>query len=150
MYLLSLILFNLIIFSAGTKFHATSNEGDSRYSDITISYTVWVGPDITESATINITAPKRTPFYEVMQLAMKKDPYFTFEATESTFGHYITTIAGHKEDKAKNIFWFIYNLKEMPDPNSPPSDDLLSPVGVDGLMIEKGYHYLFWYRIWKS
>ncbi|KAG5881789.1 hypothetical protein JTB14_002964 [Gonioctena quinquepunctata] len=115
-------------------------------NNITITYTIWVGRDIEESTTIDITAPSETSFYDVMGLAMEKDSYFTFDSTTALFGHHIRMLAGHQEDVAEGILWLLYDLEEMPDPKNPPSNEFLSSFGVDGLRIDEGHHYLFWYK----
>ncbi|KAG5863825.1 hypothetical protein JTB14_001318 [Gonioctena quinquepunctata] len=140
MFALCLTLLLIIFHTNGDSINSQTD------NNINVTYTLWMAPDIEESATINITAPTKTSFYDVMVLAMEKDSYFTFEATHTQFGHYITTIADHTEGVAEGIFWWLYNLEETPDPKNPPSDNFLSPVGVDGLKIDEGHHYLFWYK----
>ena len=43
-------------------------------------------------------------------------------------------------------YWLLYRLPELPDPNNPPGNQLIAPVGVDELMVEDGEHYLYWYK----
>ncbi|XP_063929728.1 uncharacterized protein CG3556 [Zophobas morio] len=119
---------------------------DSEIRNVTITYTLWVGSNVTENCTIAITAPRNTSFYSVMQTAMELDPHFTFEASEWPNGHYVHTLAGYKEEPMGYHYWLLYRLPEIPDPSAPPANQLVAPVGVDDLLIEEGDHYLFWYK----
>ncbi|XP_076253981.1 uncharacterized protein CG3556-like [Rhynchophorus ferrugineus] len=113
----------------------------------TISYTLWLNPDITKQESLNITAPNGTSFYEVMQLAASLNPNFAFQAREYPgMGHYIFKLAGQEEDFVNNIYWMIFKLTDLPDPTNPPSDDFLTPVGVDSIFINDKDIYLFWYK----
>lgn len=119
---------------------------DSEARNVTITYTLWVGTNITENSTLAITAPRNTSFYYIMQMAMEMDPHFTFEASEWPNGHYVHTLAGYKEEPMGYHYWLLYRLPEVPDPSAPPANQLVAPVGVDELLIEEGDHYLFWYK----
>ncbi|KAJ8982204.1 hypothetical protein NQ317_013506 [Molorchus minor] len=119
---------------------------DSDIRNVTITYTLWVGSNVTENATISITAPRNTSFYSIMQTAMDMDPRFSFEASEWPNGHYVHTLAGYKEEPMGYHYWLLYRLPELPDPLTPPANQLVAPVGVDDLLIEEGDHYLFWYK----
>ncbi|CAH1381719.1 hypothetical protein MTP99_005665 [Tenebrio molitor] len=119
---------------------------DSEIRNVTITYTLWVGSNVTENCTIAITAPRNTSFYSIMQTAMDLDPHFTFEASEWPNGHYVHTLAGYKEEPMGYHYWLLYRLPEVPDPSAPPANQLVAPVGVDDLLIEEGDHYLFWYK----
>lgn len=124
-----------------------SNHGnDSEIRNVTVTYTLWVGTNITENATISVTAPRNTSFYNIMQLAMELDPHFAFEASEWPNGHYVHTLAGYKEEPMGYHYWLLYRLPELPDPLTPPANQLVAPMGVDDLLIEEGDHYLFWYK----
>lgn len=128
-----------------TKFSAThGNDSDAR--NVTVSYTLWVGTNITENYTVIITAPRNISFFNVMQMAADMDSHFVFQASEWPNGHYVHTLAGHKEEPMGYHYWLLYRLPELPDPLSPPANQLVAPVGVDGLVIEDGDHYLFWYK----
>ncbi|CAG9815211.1 unnamed protein product [Phaedon cochleariae] len=120
------------------------NDSDPR--NVTVTYTLWVGANVTENATVTLTAPRNTSFYHVMQAAMDADPRFTFEASEWPNGHYVHTLAGYKEEPMGYHYWLLYRLPEVPDPLAPPANQLVAPVGVDDLLIEEGDHYLFWYK----
>lgn len=63
-----------------TKF--TQNHGnDSDARNVTVSYTLWVGTNITENYTVIITAPRNISFYSVMQLAADMDSHFAFQVS---------------------------------------------------------------------
>ncbi|XP_023311314.1 uncharacterized protein CG3556 isoform X2 [Anoplophora glabripennis] len=124
----------------------SSHGNDSEIRNVTITYTLWVGSNITENSTISITAPRNTSFYNIMQMAMDLDPRFSFEASEWPNGHYVHTLAGYKEEPMGYHYWLLYRLPEIPDPMAPPANQLVAPVGVDDLLIEEGDHYLFWYK----
>ncbi|XP_044763451.1 uncharacterized protein CG3556 [Coccinella septempunctata] len=124
----------------------SSHGNDSEIRNVTVTYTLWVGSNITENSTISIMAPRNTSFYNVMQMAMEQDPHFTFEASEWPNGHYVHTLAGYKEEPMGYHYWLLYRLPEFPDPSAPPANQLVAPVGVDELLIEEGDHYLFWYK----
>ncbi|CAH2008136.1 unnamed protein product [Acanthoscelides obtectus] len=124
----------------------SSHGNDSEIRNVTVTYTLWVGSNITENSTISITAPRNTSFYNIMQMAMEMDPRFVFEASEWPNGHYVHTLAGYKEEPMGYHYWLLYRLPEIPDPMSPPANQLVAPVGVDDLLIEEGDHYLFWYK----
>ncbi|XP_023029412.1 uncharacterized protein CG3556 [Leptinotarsa decemlineata] len=124
----------------------SSHGNDSEIRNITVTYTLWVGSNITENSTISITAPRNTSFYNIMQMAMDMDPHFSFEASEWPNGHYVHTLAGYKEEPMGYHYWLLYRLPEVPDPLTPPANQLVAPVGVDDLLIEEGDHYLFWYK----
>lgn len=110
--------------------HTLSYHGnDSEIRNVTITYTLWVGTNITENSTMNLIAPRNTSFYNIMQMAMEIDPHYTFEATEWPNGHYVHTIAGYKEEPAGYNYWLLYRLPELPDPASPPANQLVAPVG---------------------
>lgn len=123
-----------------------NHANDSEIRNVTITYTLWVGTNVTENSTISLIAPRNTSFYNVMQMAMEQDSHYTFEATEWPNGHYVHTIAGFKEEPAGYHYWLLYRLPELPDPSAPPANQLVAPVGVDALLIEEGDHYLFWYK----
>ncbi|CAH0549107.1 unnamed protein product [Brassicogethes aeneus] len=119
---------------------------DSEIRNVTVTYTLWFGTNVTENTSISITAPRNTSFYNIMQSAMNLDNRFTFEASEWPNGHYVHTLAGFKEEPMGYHYWLLYRLPEFPDPMAPPANQLVAPVGVDDLLIEEGDHYLFWYK----
>ncbi|XP_060533021.1 uncharacterized protein CG3556 isoform X2 [Cylas formicarius] len=124
----------------------SSHGNDSEIRNVTVTYTLWVGSNVTENCTTTITAPRNTSFYTIMQMAMDMDPHFAFEASEWPNGHYVHTLAGYKEEPMGYHYWLLYRLPELPDPSAPPANQLVAPVGVDDLLIEEGDHYLFWYK----
>lgn len=102
---------------------------DSDIRNVTITYSLWVGTNITENCTLKITAPRNTSFYNIMQTAMEMDSHFAFEASEWPNGHYVHTLAGYKEEPMGYHYWLLYRLPEMPNPRSPPANQLVAPVG---------------------
>ena len=44
---------------------------------VTVSYTLWVGSNVTEIYNINITTENNDTFYNVMQMAAQKDHHFS-------------------------------------------------------------------------
>ncbi|KAL4711803.1 hypothetical protein ACJJTC_005972, partial [Scirpophaga incertulas] len=122
----------------------TSNDSDAR--NVTFTYTLWLGTNVTENFTLHMVAPRNISFYHVMQMAAEQNPKFKFEASEWPNGHYVHTLAGHREEPMGYHYWLLYRLPETPDPASPPGNQLVAPVGVDDLLVEDGEHYLFWYK----
>lgn len=112
----------------------------------TVSYSLWIGSNISETHTINITTETNNTFYNVMQLAAQEDDHFSFSSTEWPNGHYVHTLAGYKEEPMSYHYWLLYKLPELPKVTSPPQNRFVAPVGVDELLIEDGDHYLFWYK----
>lgn len=61
----------------------TSNWTELSKSDVnpetsaTVSYTLWVGSNVTETYSINITTENNDTFYNVMQLAAQRDSHFS-------------------------------------------------------------------------
>jgi hypothetical protein len=52
------------------------SENDSCYSteDITIAYTLWIGTNLQESHTIDVSVKRFTPFYGVLEAAGETNP----------------------------------------------------------------------------
>jgi gastric intrinsic factor len=66
----------------------------------------------------------------VKSLKVGKSKYtYSFEATEWPNGHYVHTIAGHKEEPSHYHYWLLYQVPTLPDPTSPPGNNLITPVG---------------------
>ncbi|KAL0266993.1 UNVERIFIED_CONTAM: hypothetical protein PYX00_009383 [Menopon gallinae] len=112
----------------------------------TVSYTLWVGSNISEIYNINVTTESNNSFYNVMQQAAAKDDHFSFSSTEWPNGHYVHTLAGYKEEPMSYHYWLLYKLPVSPDVTAPPPNQFVAPVGVDELLVEDGDHYLFWYK----
>ncbi|GBP17629.1 Uncharacterized protein CG3556 [Eumeta japonica] len=121
-----------------------ANESEAR--NVSFTYTLWLGTNVTENYTLYMVAPRNISFYHVMQMAAEHDPKFAFEASEWPNGHYVHTLGGHREEPMGYHYWLLYRLPETPDPSSPPGNQLVAPVGVDDLLVEDGEHYLFWYK----
>ncbi|KDR09560.1 uncharacterized protein CG3556 [Zootermopsis nevadensis] len=124
----------------------TPRENPKGEEFVTVTYTLWVGTNVTENFTITVMAEKNSSFYRVMQIAAEQDAHYLFEATEWPNGHYVHTIAGYKEEPSCYHYWLLYQVPTLPEPASPPGNNLVTPVGVDGLVVEDGDHYLFWYK----
>ncbi|CAH0758884.1 unnamed protein product [Diatraea saccharalis] len=122
----------------------TANDSEAR--NVSFTYTLWLGTNVTENYTLHMVAPRNISFYHVMQMAAEQNPKFKFEASEWPNGHYVHTLATHKEEPMGYHYWLLYRLPETPDPAAPPGNQLVAPVGVDDLLVEDGEHYLFWYK----
>lgn len=48
-------------------------------SNVTVSYTLWIGTYLKRIHHINISAPKNTSFYEVMKLAAEQNNHYKFQ-----------------------------------------------------------------------
>uniref|UniRef100_A0A1I8NA23 DUF4430 domain-containing protein n=1 Tax=Musca domestica TaxID=7370 RepID=A0A1I8NA23_MUSDO len=118
----------------------------SNCDNVSYTYTIWIGSSVSQEFNIALTSPKNTNFFEAMNQAAKIDPRFDFKYKNTSWGHYVTEIAGKAEDVKNNIFWLLYNLPEPPNKNNKPGEEYMSPVGVDGLIVENGKNYLFWLR----
>ncbi|XP_011192404.2 uncharacterized protein CG3556 isoform X1 [Zeugodacus cucurbitae] len=123
---------------------SSAEESDSR--NVSYTYTLWVGSNVTESYSLSLVSPKNTSFFKAMTQAADLDQRFAFEAREWPNGHYVHTLAGKKEEPRGYNYWLLYRLPELPDPNNAPGNQLIAPVGVDELMVEDGEHYLYWYK----
>ncbi|XP_075156991.1 uncharacterized protein CG3556-like [Haematobia irritans] len=113
---------------------------------VSYTYSIWVGSNISEEFMLPLRSPENTTFYQAMIQAATMDSRYHFESKNTNWGHYISKIAGVEENIENNIYWLIYSMEELPDPNNKPGKDLMSPVGVDLLIVKNGGHYLFWYR----
>ncbi|XP_069704751.1 uncharacterized protein [Periplaneta americana] len=95
----------------------------------TVTYTLWVGTNVTENFTVSVTAKKNSTFYHIMQIAAEQDSHYVFEATEWPNGHYVHTIAGYKEEPSCYHYWLLYQVPTLPEPASPPGNNFVTPVG---------------------
>ncbi|XP_023166977.2 uncharacterized protein CG3556 [Drosophila hydei] len=123
---------------------SSAEESDSK--NISYTYTLWVGSNVTEAFSLSLVSPKNTSFFKAMTQAAELDPRFVFEAREWPNGHYVHTLYGKNEEPRGYHYWLLYRLPELPDPNNTPGNQLIAPVGVDELMVEDGEHYLYWYK----
>uniref|UniRef100_A0A1B0FJY2 Uncharacterized protein n=1 Tax=Glossina morsitans morsitans TaxID=37546 RepID=A0A1B0FJY2_GLOMM len=124
----------------------TSSVEESDSKNVSYTYTLWVGSNVTESFSLSLISPRNTSFFKAMTQAAEMDPRFAFEAREWPNGHYVHTLAGKREEPRGYNYWLLYRLPELPDPNNAPGNQLIAPVGVDELMVEDGEHYLYWYK----
>jgi hypothetical protein len=56
----------------GTRPQEKPKEEDT----VIVTYTIWVGTDVTENFTISVIAEKNSSFYHVMQTAAEQDPHY--------------------------------------------------------------------------
>ncbi|XP_037935136.1 uncharacterized protein CG3556-like [Teleopsis dalmanni] len=124
----------------------TSSAEESDFKNVSYTYTLWVGSNVTEAFSLSLVSPKNTSFFKAMTQAAEIDSRFAFEAREWPNGHYVHTLAGKKEEPRGYNYWLLYRLTELPDPNNAPGNQLIAPVGVDELMVEDNEHYLYWYK----
>lgn len=97
---------------------------------VNVSYTLWVGTNVSETYNLSVTAPKSETFYGVMVLAAAMSPHFQFVASEWPNGHYVHTLAGYKEEPMSYHYWLLYRLPCLPEPTSPPGNQLVAPGGI--------------------
>ncbi|KAG8234766.1 hypothetical protein J437_LFUL006598 [Ladona fulva] len=129
--------------STETPTMATGNE---TLGDALVTYTLWVGSNISENLSLTLKAPANSSFYNLMLEAAQQDERFQFGSSSWPNGHYIHTIHGYREQPAAHRYWLLYRLHAVPDPSEPPPHHQLSPKGVDDLLVNNGDHFLFWYR----
>lgn len=109
--------------------HTNSNDTEGR--NVSVTYTLWVGTNVTENYTLTLTIPRNETFYNVMQIASLLDNHFVFEASEWPNGHYVHTLAGYKEEPMGYHYWLLYRVPTVPDPSNPPANQLVAPGGKD-------------------
>ena len=85
---------------------SSAEESESR--NITYSYTLWLGTNVTESFSLSLTSSKNTSFFRAMTQAADIDKRFDFEAREWPNGHYVHTLAGKKEEPKRYVFMIKY------------------------------------------
>lgn len=49
---------------------------EDKNEEATVTYTLWVGSNVTENHTISITTANNSTFYNVMQIAAEKDKHY--------------------------------------------------------------------------
>lgn len=75
-----------------------SSAEESEGRNISYTYTLWVGTNVTEAFSLSLISPKNTSFFRAMTQAADIDMRFAFEAREWPNGHYVHTLAGKKEE----------------------------------------------------
>lgn len=115
-------------------------------NDLKVTYTIWIGDDVTDSNSINVRVPEGSKFIAVMEEAAKSKQDFIFEYKTYDFGRLITSIGGASENTEKNQYWMLYELSSKPDVDRKPTDKYLSNWGVDALDVRQSVHYLFWLK----
>jgi len=115
---------------------------------IQFTYVIWVGQDRSEVYTIKLTVPANSTFFEAMKVAAEADPHFQFSTSIWPNGHYIHTIAGHRDQNIGFNFWLLFRLRFMPDPLNPPppTHEFVAVGGVDDEIPKDGDYFLFWYK----
>jgi hypothetical protein len=120
---------------------------DSESLNGQISYSIWIGDEVTEYRSIFLKPENEKFFIDIMNVAAKIDSNFEFEATESVqYGKFIVKIGDHSQDISLNKFWMLYILPSFPDIKNKPRKELLSNKGVSTLEVENQKHYLFWLK----
>lgn len=69
--------------------------------DVNISYTVWVGDDVSSANSIKLEAPYNSFFFDSMINAANQDSSFAFEYQTFDFGRFVTSIGGVSQDSEK-------------------------------------------------
>ncbi|KAL5275404.1 hypothetical protein ACFFRR_001344 [Megaselia abdita] len=77
-------------------FSLSTEESDIK--NVSYTYTLWVGTNVTEVFSLSLTSPKNTSFFKAMTQAAELDSRFVFEAREWPNGHYVHTLAGKNEE----------------------------------------------------
>jgi gastric intrinsic factor len=55
----------------------TTSPGSPKEDDpVIVTYTLWVGTNVTENFTISVMARRNSSFYHVMQIAAEQDPHY--------------------------------------------------------------------------
>ena len=130
-----------------TSIPSAGPRSDESTSDlIHFTYVVWIGQNRSEVNAIRLSIPVNTTFYEAMKTAAEADSRFEFSATVWPNGHYVHTIAGHRDQSIGFHFWLLFRTPFMPDPLNPPPTTYVAPAGVDDLYPQEGEVYLFWYK----
>ncbi|CRK96590.1 CLUMA_CG009962, isoform A [Clunio marinus] len=124
----------------------SASESSENENDVAYYYYLWIGDDVHTKYKIRLTSPPGSHFIDAMYQAAEKNQHYAFDFIQYDFGKYITTIAGVANNDETSQYWLIYNLPWSPKKNNPPGINDLSPVGVDDIVVNLGYHYLFWYR----
>ncbi|XP_073831331.1 uncharacterized protein CG3556-like [Musca autumnalis] len=137
------IALQLINLSTSVQVDSKDNQVEE---NVNYSYSVWIGSHTSEEFSILLSSPKNTSFCDAMNQAAQIDSRFDFKYKNTSWGHYITEIDGKEESVKNNIFWMLYDLPQFPNKNKKPGNEYLSPVGVDGLIVENDKHYLFWLK----
>lgn len=57
----------------------TIEEAEIVPTNVTVTYSLWVGSNVSEKYSINITVDRNETFYEIMQKAAVMDPKYTWE-----------------------------------------------------------------------
>lgn len=75
-----------------------SSAEESEPRNVSYTYTLWLGTNVTESFSLSLISPRNTSFFRAMNQAAEIDSRFGFEAREWPNGHYVHTLAGKKEE----------------------------------------------------
>jgi hypothetical protein len=73
--MLALYIFFVVLTISTTNTQGSLQRADSCYSaeDITVPYTLWIGTDIREKYSVNVTVKQYTAFYDVMRVAEEQE-----------------------------------------------------------------------------
>ncbi|XP_063242421.1 uncharacterized protein CG3556-like [Bacillus rossius redtenbacheri] len=113
-----------------------------------VHYDVWDGDEaaLEMCGDMGLAVPVNSSFYDVMLHAARVDRHYRFKADVMHGQHYITSIGGKQYDRKNGFFWMIYRLKNPPNPLKPPTDEQLTPKGVDRTYVSDGDFFLFWLK----
>jgi len=83
-------------------------------TNVTVSYSLWIGSNITEKRSINITADHNVTFYEIMQRASDLDSAFTYVTHEQFIVTYMRCqisilYIGHRCNRLNNYYLLLPN-----------------------------------------
>lgn len=102
---------------------------------VELSFTDHPSPNVIPAH--DVVAPRNSTAFELLQLAAKFNPCYSFRYKEFSLGRYITTICCTEENKTSGFYWFVY----INGKRSTVGVDLLKPNDADTLM--------FKYEQWK-
>ncbi|KAF4532032.1 hypothetical protein B566_EDAN015011 [Ephemera danica] len=157
--LFSLFL-GVVTITAGEDVNLKNNlgltTGTGSSSEIIVGYTIWAEEGDNPAAfqaNIRVNVPTNATLFQVMQRAREVDSAFEFSSrVYSGLGNYITCLCGLCESPDENRYWMIFQTPAIPDPAQPPGNNLLTPRGVDGMIVKNGDEFLFWlhHYVWHN
>ena len=103
---------------------------------VELSFTNHPSPNVIPAH--DVKARRNSTAFELLQLAAKFNPCYSFRYEEFSFGRYITTICCTEQNMTSGFYWFVYiNGKR-------------SAVGVDSLKPNDADTLTFKYEQWKA
>lgn len=119
---------------------STSKRPNSKFSS-SITYSLWIGNNITTNHTIGINLAYNASFFEIMRHAAELNSDFDFNVATSPNGHYIKSLSGLAENTTSSQYWLL-GVKKEAESNSLQYVD----VGIDSFYPRDGQHVVFWYK----